>query len=241
MSHFRYHIAISILAAAGASVLAQPTHPSGKISPDTGASSGSNVAVVIQYTQDPGALKQLIINNLGGRVTGNLHSIYAIAATVPQSGLSVLAADPDVTYVSIDRPVAAREAPTILGAEYTTEPINAPAVWQQGYLGTNIGVAVIDSGINPVPDLAANAATPSTARQQARAARDEYTPASAGRIVYSENFVRHEWDALDHFGHGTHIAGLIGGNGALSAGSRFFRTFYGVAPNVESDQPAGSG
>ncbi len=41
-------------------------------------------------------------------------------------------------------------------AVYTTEPINAPAVWQKGYEGTNVGVAIIDSGITPVPDLGLN-------------------------------------------------------------------------------------
>ena len=36
----------------------------------------------------------------------------------------------------------------------------------------------------------------------------------------------------DEFGHGTHVAGLIGGNGANSTGYHYFHTFLGIAPNV---------
>ena len=58
MSHFRNQIAMGMLAVAGVTMLAQPNHHGRKVSPDAaGASSGANVAVVIQYTQDPGALK----------------------------------------------------------------------------------------------------------------------------------------------------------------------------------------
>lgn len=36
----------------------------------------------------------------------------------------------------------------------------------------------------------------------------------------------------DVYGHGTHIAGLITGNGAASTGTPYERTFIGVAPNA---------
>ena len=36
----------------------------------------------------------------------------------------------------------------------------------------------------------------------------------------------------DTFGHGTHVAGLIGGNGTESTGKNFFHQFLGIAPNV---------
>ncbi len=36
----------------------------------------------------------------------------------------------------------------------------------------------------------------------------------------------------DQYGHGTHVAGLIAGNGALSKGGQFTRTFTGVAPKA---------
>ncbi len=39
-------------------------------------------------------------------------------------------------------------------------------------------------------------------------------------------------DALDHYGHGTLVAGLVAGNGAKSTGRGYFRTFRGAAPNA---------
>src|SRR5262249_22414185 len=73
----------------------------------------------------------------------------------------------------------------------TTAVINA------GYTGNNIGVAVIDSGIRTNhPDLA----------------HDGYS-----RVVYSQSFIA-GLDASDQYGHGTHVAGIIGGNGYGSNG-----------------------
>ena len=53
------------------------------------------------------------------------------------------------------------------------------------------------------------------------------------RIVYSYNFTSdNPTDTLDSYGHGTHVAGLIAGNGSNSTGSQYSRTFKGIAPNA---------
>src|SRR5580704_17599655 len=208
----------------------------GKISPDLAAqTSNGNFPVIIQYKTAPSSLETGLLGLLGGVVTLVLSSINAIVATVPLRQLSSLAADPNVTYISLDRAVTARNAGDITAAEYTAEPINAPVVWAKGYQGTNIGVAVIDSGITPVPDLASNSLSLPLGQPvlaQLLASVNESAPWSAGRIVYSQNFVKGQSDALDHFGHGTHVAGLIAGNGNQSSGSHYFRTFIGTAPNA---------
>src|ERR1019366_1394995 len=54
---------------------------------------------------------------------------------------------------------------------------------------------------------------------------------TASRVVYSQSFVDGQ-DATDLYGHGTHVAGIIGSNGFSSTGPSFSRTFKGVAPNV---------
>jgi len=51
-----------------------------------------------------------------------------------------VASDPNVTYISPDRTLAAR-------LDYTASAVNASAVWKAKLNGTGVGLAVIDSGI----------------------------------------------------------------------------------------------
>ena len=81
--------------------------------------------------------------------------------------------------------------------------IGAPQVWNLGYTGKGIKVALVDTGIDGThPDL-------------------------KGRIADFKDFVAGKTTAYDDFGHGTHCAGIIGGNGAASNGK-----YMGIAPNV---------
>jgi subtilisin family serine protease len=52
---------------------------------------------------------------------------------------------------------------------------------------------------------------------------------SGNRIAYQQSFIG---DTDDHYGHGTHVAGIIAGNGKQSLGSNFTKTFTGIAPNA---------
>jgi serine protease AprX len=80
--------------------------------------------------------------------------------------------------------------------------VNAPLAWtSQGASGKGIGVAVIDSGVADHPDL-------------------------AGRIVARVDFTG-EQSTGDPGGHGTHVAGLIAGDGTASHGM-----WTGVAPQA---------
>ena len=205
-----------------------------KLSRDLREAANDNVAVIIQYNHDPGDAEAQVIGKLAGQTGRKLGSIRALTATMSKKQLDALANDSGVSYVSLDRPLGARggglagPGPLGLGlssiatnAEYTAEPINAPAVWNMGIFGTNVSVAVIDSGITSLPDLNTNG--PNTTLYYK----------GPSRIVYSQSFVPSAPnDATDHFGHGTHVAGLIAGNGSASSGKNNFRTFYGIAPNA---------
>src|SRR5208337_5589998 len=52
------------------------------------------------------------------------------------------------------------------------------------------------------------------------------------RLVYSQSFVSGDSTTADAFGHGTHVAGLVGGNGNNSSGWASTYVIRGMAPNV---------
>ena len=81
--------------------------------------------------------------------------------------------------------------------------IGAPQVWDMGYTGKGVKVALVDTGIDGThPDL-------------------------TGRIVEWKDFVNGKTTPYDDYGHGTHCAGIIGGDGKASNGK-----YTGIAPNV---------
>ncbi len=89
--------------------------------------------------------------------------------------------------------------------EFTTQHTGATDAWSSyGVQGTGVGVAVLDSGIELVNDVKAQVKV--------------NVKFGAGTQVD------------DDCGHGTHVAGIIAGNGTDSMGSQYFRTFKGIAP-----------
>src|SRR5262249_45063408 len=95
-----------------------------------------------------------------------------------------------------------------------TAAVNAPTAWKSGYTGVGIGVALIDSGVNSHPDLNTTGLLP------------------LSRVVFNQSFIPGNSSASDQYGHGTHIAGLIAGDGLSSQGIIYSKTFTGVAPNA---------
>jgi len=65
---------------------------------------------------------------------------------VSVKALKELASDDEVVRISPDRPVKAL-------LDYAAPTVGADLAWQSGWDGSGIGVAVIDSGINPALDL----------------------------------------------------------------------------------------
>ncbi|MEU0187492.1 S8 family serine peptidase [Streptomyces sp. NPDC006207] len=85
----------------------------------------------------------------------------------------------------------------------STAQINAPTAWKAGYEGQGVKVAVLDTGV------------------------DANHPDLAGRIAEAKDFSG-SGNTDDHFGHGTHVASIVGGTGAASSGTR-----RGVAPQAD--------
>ncbi|MFI9467059.1 S8 family serine peptidase [Streptomyces sp. NPDC052492] len=85
----------------------------------------------------------------------------------------------------------------------STAQIGAPEVWKSGHRGEDVKVAVLDTGVDAThPDL-------------------------TGRVSEAQDFSGSSGTG-DAFGHGTHVASIVGGSGAASGGSR-----KGVAPGAD--------
>jgi serine protease AprX len=141
-----------------------------------------------------------LIAQVGGAPGRTLGIIQAQAAVVPSAALPVLAASDAVARIAADRP-------TIGTNERTGPTVGATAVRQTyGYDGTGVGIAIIDSGVTPSHDDLTNAS-------------------GAQRVVQFVDFVNGASAPYDDFGHGTHVAGIIAGNGFDSGGLR-----AGIAP-----------
>ncbi len=151
------------------------------------------------------------VKNKGGKTKFSLAIVGGGVATLRGNKVLELSRDKDVDYVFKNAEVTAWWDPTLDAGKATTPGIlavNAPQVWQQyGVCGRGVGVAIIDSGVYAHPDL-------------------------AGRIVATVDFTGSTVTTTtavgalgDPGGHGTHVAGLVAGNGAASGGA-----YTGVAP-----------
>ena len=93
-----------------------------KLAPELrGRNSSTPVQVIVQYSQQPCSLVGCVLN-LVGDVVSSLPLLNAVVTVVDNTHLANLANDPNVIYVSPDRPVnmmLSNGAPAI----------NAPAAW----------------------------------------------------------------------------------------------------------------
>jgi len=147
---------------------------------------------------------RLLVQTLGGINGRTLGVINGTAATLPNLKLNLLAASGLVKHVALDRVIAGAN-------ERTGLTTGATAIRQQlGVDGTGVTVAVIDSGIY--------------------AAHADFGDAITGqpRVARFVDFVNNAASAYDDYGHGTHVAGIIAGNGADSGGSH-----AGIAPAAQ--------
>lgn len=183
------------------------------------------VSVIVQTAADAAELEGLI-RSLGGVVTRDLHIIRAVGAELPAGAMPELARAPGVRWISLDAPVTTAGKPqknpppddgsTTDGSgglvqaynQVFLDTMNVRQVWDMGYQGEGITVAVIDSGIVKEKDFDV-----------------KVRGGSSSRVLRQLSFNPSSATVNDVYGHGTHVAGIVAGNGKDSRGE-----VSGVAP-----------
>jgi serine protease AprX len=162
---------------------------------------GTSRVIIRAVDSTPAGTLGDLVQQVGGVAGRKISAIRGRVAEVPNAALATLAANPSVAGLSYDRMVAGANERT--GATIGSTPVRQ----DYGYDGSGVGVAVIDSG--------------------AAASHDDLLGGAGPRVDRFVDFVNGKADAYDDYGHGTHVAGIIAGNGFDSSGAR-----SGVAPGA---------
>lgn len=149
-----------------------------------------------------------ILEIMGAEIKYSYKIIPAVAVKIKVKDLLLVAGMIDPGFFGNSRLSGVRfiqEDYKVQAADSTSvAQIQADAVWNLGYDGTGIVVAVIDTGI------------------------DANHPDLQGKVIAWYDAVNGKTTPYDDNGHGTHVAGIVAGTGAASNGQ-----YIGVAPGAK--------
>ena len=170
--------------------------------------------------QQADVMSVLKAEETNGNVTAirSLWIVNAISCETSREVIYQLSTHPDVAVISYNNEVGliAKEDAALIETSSTRGPashvvtVNADDVWNQGYTGKNVIVAVLDSGTNIFHnDL-----------------KDHLWEGDVdGETVNGWNVIANNSNIVDDNGHGTHCAGIVCGDGTSG-------TTSGVAPDA---------
>ena len=188
-------IAVAAAAATALAVTSMTAVPAASASPD------ETVIVTATGLLNPATA----VLELGGTIVTQFHLINAVEALVPTALEPVLAALPGVT-VTPDVSVNVQSTPESTGphtpSDVFLQETGATRLASQGDTGQGVTVAVVDTGIDSLPDF-------------------------SGRLLGGVDLTGGNNPFQDDYGHGTFVAGLIAGDGASSDGQ-----YSGEAPGA---------
>ena len=216
------------------------------VEPGLLASQATTLDVIVTGAQ-AGAAAQAVAR-AGGRVTGDLWLIDAVAAEIPARQLASLAADARVLSIVDNKGVQGAYTPSGSGSDWLTGlssamvtdqawpvsvDVGADQVHASGITGKGVTVAVVDSGVFFAANLILDESQQILINFWGQAdfvgegLCDQGAPWYEQK-QYSDHCYRTPLDSKDAFGHGTHIAGIVG-NKYRDAGSG---VYLGLAPHA---------
>ncbi len=222
-------VALGLPTAADATVAPAPT-------PTVAASrTSASATYIIQLTVAPARSDVMravrkAVTAAGGRVTSTQPSIGMLVATLSPRGAAKIGKLFGVRAVTLD----AKAHPLSLGFDAASQPgsmtnvtklTQAQALWNQGWTGAGVDVAMIDTGVSPVASLTPPVAGGSNARDtKVLLGPDLSFEGQASNLRY-----------LDSFGHGTAMGSIIAGRETSKASGATYAAdsthFYGMAPD----------
>ena len=207
----------------GAAVLGGTGGPPAALGPATGSPGRQQVIV----TGQPGKLGDVErhVTAAGGRVDRVLPLVWGVAAHLPPDRIGEVRAMPGVRSVTGDAVGHMMSVDPVLGYDLTgddgstleiAQVTHAAQAWKRGATGIGVDVALIDSGVVPVPGL------------------------TSGNVINGPDLSfessRPGLRYLDTYGHGTHMASIIAGRDVPQSGSDYAaarnHSFSGIAPDA---------
>lgn len=131
-----------------------------------------------------------------GNIKYKLPMIDAYVMEVDRSMLDIIKGMDGLITVEMDAHITAQ-------MNKVNDVIESDWAHENGYYGRGVGVAIVDTGISLHKDFTEG----------------------GNRVIAFKDFVNNKKEAYDDNGHGSHVAGIIGGNGYSSKGK-----YVGVAP-----------
>ncbi len=148
---------------------------------------------------------EAVVASVGGQLVEPLPAANAVLAQLNSLEVSLLDAIPGIVLtpdVTVSVQGSSYSDPPHTPSTEFIQQTRANQLWAQGDTGSGVSVAVLDTGIDPLPDF-------------------------AGRLVGGVDLSGGGNPYKDSYGHGTFDAGLIAGDGASSNGQ-----YTGEAPGA---------